>query len=167
MHIADRPLSLADHFRAVVTSLRNGECSYNWNRHVHCNCGLVARSIIPGFCYENVRPLVKEIFLINGSGPTWTEMAKRVCPVTGEPMDVIFSRLWRAGLQREDFEHLENLSNPEILTKMNVSRPIRESEFDFIRYLYAWASLIEQFHEKRLEEVEMRELVESRELVEA
>ena len=80
-------------------------------------------------------------------------MTGRYCSASGLSENEVFRRLFSAGLRPDDFSHLEELSHPEILRRMNLHergrRPVRRSsKADVIQYLRAWALGIEEFHDQ-------------------
>lgn len=183
----NRPLSLAAHFRNVAALIENNLVSYAWDKCEKCNCGLVARSIIG----ESLSEFGRSIEALNPTPDfctNWTRMAEHYCPISGEPMNWVFKKLYLAGMRYEDFGHLEHLSNRAILDRMHTMFQVHRTEKRFLRkpivtieilpeemenrntliaYLKTWATLIEEHNataqtNENLDAVELRPLVESK-----
>lgn len=175
--IGDRPLSLAGHLRHVAQILVESPSSHNWRLGESCNCGLLARSIT-GLTSKGLDSLLEAIKPIRVTQSdkvynTWTSLAARHCPLTGEPEADIFKRLTEAGLEPTDFAHLEYLTHPQLraATRFQLFGKRHKAAPQVARYCLAWASLIEAHHaahsdseptEAQLNAVEHRELVEIR-----
>jgi hypothetical protein len=107
----------------------------------------------------------------NEAMPTWTKMAQVVCPVTGIPENEIFRALHDAGFTAKELCQLEYLSNQDILNRTSIVQGMTFTEFsttghlwwkktvetpkimllphhedhcNLIRYLDAWADMLEE-----------------------
>lgn len=190
--VANRPLSLATHLRAVATHLRNNTLHYDWKFADRCNCGLLARSILGISAKELAVKLEAHghsefaTAEFPSTMPTWRERAANHCPLTGIPRDEIFRGLHAAGLQFRDYTELENQSNAEVReqiarqftiteTKKRMFRsPVevkknvavrKDDHLSLIAYLESWARLIEEYHAAHATTEQHLEVVERRPLV--
>lgn len=187
-NIADRPLTLAAHFRTVATLLRSNVVEYDWYGPHSCNCGLVAQSVLgvsSDTLDKRINALAKKHKL---SDHHWGNLAKHACPITGIPAAGIFSGLKGAGIEFIDFSQLEALSNLDVLARISADKTHvdtkvkrrffradvvetiqKEIEPDerpsLIVYLEAWAAMIEEFHAKNTPTDAALEALESRPLV--
>jgi hypothetical protein len=58
-------------------------------------------------------------------------------------MDLIIGRMIEFGFTQSDLRQLENLSNPEILAQAGVTSFNRNVMSDTVKYMNAWADLLE------------------------
>jgi hypothetical protein len=101
-----------------------------------------------------LRKLLPPIFDQGAFRPTWASMTEGYCSETGLTRNEVFSRLFAAGLRVTDFSHLEELSHPRILARMDpygrTKQPVsRSRKSDVVAYLRSWATGIEEFHDPR------------------
>lgn len=123
-----KKVKLISALKTVIYNLEIGSVNYDWTKTSQCNCGLVSQAILGAGSGElNVllSPVINHFNEQNPEkykkgNPNWQEMVTERCPLTGEPMDVIFKMLYAAGMTREDIFHLENLSDPKILKHTNI-----------------------------------------------
>lgn len=167
MNIADRPLSLAVHLRRVDDLLKHNAVRYEWRQCSDCNCGLVAQAITGKTPSELDELINAEFSRSPYLDRTWTEIAGTLCPITGVPSSILFRQLYDAGMRFEDFSHLENLNNQDIIAKVNTLyfewttqerfflpnkrtktniRMQRSRHSSLRAYLGAWAAMIEEHH---------------------
>jgi hypothetical protein len=76
----------------------------------------------------------------------WNEQLNDYCPTSGLPLDDVISEMIAFGFDADDLKHLERLSDPTILRtfpleERNLKHNIKS---DVVRYLGAWANLLEQ-----------------------
>ena len=86
--------------------------------------------------------------------PTWRSMTEPYCKDSGLTQHEVFSQLLAAGLRPDDFSHLEELSHPEITSRMTPLRRTKAAVFrsrksDVIAYLRTWAVGIEEFRDSQ------------------
>jgi hypothetical protein len=152
--VFDRPLHLAGILDNAADELDRTWFGYEWNDRTRCNCGIVARQVLqttPARLKELLPPIYE-----NGTfRPSWRSMAEAYCCDSGLPRHEVFARLLGAGLHAADFSHLEDLSHPDIVQRMDASRRgarriNRSRKSDVVAYLRAWAGGIEQFHDQAI-----------------
>ncbi len=169
--IGDRPLSLAAHLRAAVDLLLDeAGTQYRWADYASCNCGLLARCITGNSVHE-IRWTASHLASLTAAKSFarvgWTVLAESFCPQTGAPMYLIFQQLLAAGLVTEDFEHLEYLKHPDLISPAWLAeRDHYADRKNAAAYLQKWAETIEAFHAakpaEQIIEVKVGELVEAK-----
>lgn len=122
----DKKITLKEALKVVVHALENDTIKYDWHQISHCNCGLVAQAItgtdlesLDDIYLNDISTSLQEK-LQQENTPTWSEMVKEYCPLTGQPLVAIFEKLYEAGMKREDIAHLEYLSDPKILAASKI-----------------------------------------------
>jgi hypothetical protein len=150
--VFDRPLYLAGILDNAADELKRTWFGYEWNDRTRCNCGIVARQVLEA-SPDRLGQLLPPIYDKGVFRPTWADMTECYCPDSGLARNEVFRALLAAGLRREDFVHLEQLSHPGILALMEphrrTTRPVcRSRKSDVIAYLRAWATGIEELHER-------------------
>jgi len=153
--VFDRPLYLAGVLDNAADELKRTWFGYEWNDRTRCNCGIVARLVMET-SPARLKTLLPPIYANGVFCPTWAAMTESYCPDTGLAQNEVFRALLNAGLRREDFTHLEELSHPRIVDRMEPHRRSRRvvrrsRKSDVIAYLRGWATGIEQFHDRKLE----------------
>jgi hypothetical protein len=111
---------------------------YQWGHMGACNCGFLA---------QRVTRLRKEDIharAMRGHG-NWSEQLNDYCPTSGRPMDDLISDLLAFGFSVEDLQHLERLSDPEVLKAMppGLKYPRHNVKADVVAYLRVWAQTLE------------------------
>ena len=109
---------------------------YEWGHMGSCNCGHLAQNIT-SFTRAEIQQ-----FALQKRGD-WSEQVIDYCPTSGYPMDLIIGRMIEFGFTQSDLRQLENLSNPEILAKAGVTSFNRNVMSDTVKYMNAWADLLE------------------------
>ena len=109
---------------------------YEWGHMGSCNCGHLAQNIT-----SLTRSEIQQ-FALQKRGD-WSEQVIDYCPTSGYPMDLIIGRMIEFGFTQSDLRQLENLSNPEILAKAGVASFNRNVMSDTVKYMNAWADLLE------------------------
>ncbi len=109
---------------------------YEWGHMGSCNCGHLAQNITSFTRAEILQ------FALQKRGD-WSEQVIDYCPTSGYPMDLIIGRMIEFGFSASDLRQLENLSNPEILAKAGVTSFNRNVMSDTVKYMNAWADLLE------------------------
>ena len=109
---------------------------YEWGHMGSCNCGHLAQNIT-SFTRAEIQQ-----FALQKRGD-WSEQVIDYCPTSGYPMDLIIGRMIEFGFTQSDLRQLENLSNPEILGKAGVASFNRNVMSDTVKYMNAWADLLE------------------------
>ncbi len=135
---------LIEALRSTALRLRAGE-TYRWAHQGACNCGHLAQTLTKRSREEIHRAALQK-------AGDWREHAVEYCATSGLPIDHILSEMLAVGLTLEEIEHLERLSDPRVLARL----PAAERHLDFrdredvIRYMEAWAALLEAQLEARL-----------------
>lgn len=109
---------------------------YEWGHMGSCNCGHLAQNVT-SFTRAEIQQ-----FALQKRGD-WSEQVIDYCPTSGYPMDLIIGRMIEFGFTQSDLRQLENLSNPEILAKAGVASFNRNVMSDTVKYMNAWADLLE------------------------
>ncbi|GAB4194833.1 MAG: hypothetical protein OHK0013_00460 [Sandaracinaceae bacterium] len=140
MAIASR--LLVDALRRTVARLEGG-ATFRWTHMGHCNCGHLAQSLTTLSPDEIHRRAIER-------AGDWTTQALEIaegetCPTTGLPMDEVFRTMLDAGLTPRDIADLESLSSPLVLATLPVGQRQldKRRREDAVRYLTAWADLLE------------------------
>jgi hypothetical protein len=144
--VFDRPLHLAGVLDNAADELGRTWLGYEWNDRARCNCGFVARQVMRTSA-EKLKRMLPPIYENGEFRPTWSSMTQRYCPESGMSRHEVFEHLFSAGLRRDDFFHLEELSHPAIVQRMTQSEIRRSRKSDVIAYLRAWAAGIEEFRD--------------------
>lgn len=114
--------------------------SYQWGHMGSCNCGHLVQEI--------TRLTKAEIheYAMRTRGGDWSEQAMDYCPTSGYLMDQVISMMMEAGLETQDFRHLERLSDREVLKRLpEQERCLRHNQReDVIKYLHTWADMLEE-----------------------
>lgn len=123
----------------TATRLESG-AAYSWSHMGRCNCGHLAQTV------TRLQPRDIHRRALRGEG-SWTEQSEHYtpyCPVTGNPLDGVIDRLIEVGLNTNDIQRLEHLSDPKVLKRLpggfrHLQRNRRE---DLILYLRTWAECL-------------------------
>ncbi len=147
--------------RDTAARLRAPDVVYKWSHFGHCNCGHLAQTITGRTAREIYRAAVSRsgdwgeqahrfIVMSDGDRPALDEGAYEpdsvdLCGVTGAPVERVLAEMIGAGLDRDDIDKLEDLSDGEVLRFIGASTTglQRNERADVIRYLEGWASLLE------------------------
>lgn len=116
--------------RITAKAIRDGVVHYNWFRHESCNCGVLAQTIIGKSALalrNSIQPMLSEAALLlmkksSDGSPTWTEMSRVFCPVTGLPENMIFSALADVGFTTTDLRNIEYLRDPSVLARAGIKK---------------------------------------------
>lgn len=128
---------LSDAIKTLVSALENDSIDYNYKYKSMNNVGLLAQAIT-GTSREKLYELyIKELDedykrKYNGYFPTWTGLISDHWPLTAEPSEKLFKKLYDAGLTREDISSLEYLSDYKIL---------RDSDINVENWLYKYTEV--------------------------
>lgn len=130
--------ALIDALRSTADRLLSGS-RYRWTHMGACNCGHLAQTITRR-SHEEIHRLAVE------KAGDWGEHALEYCPQSGYPIDHVLGEMLALGLELEDVEYLEKLSDPRVLRRFEPgerSLSYRDRT-DVVRYLRAWADLLEE-----------------------
>lgn len=128
-------LKVIQALRETATQIATS-CRYEWGHMGSCNCGHLAQNIT-SFTRAEIQQ-----FALQKRGD-WSEQVIDYCPTSGYPMDLIIGRMIEFGFTQSDLRQLENLSNPEILAKAGVASFNRNVMSYTVKYMNAWADLLE------------------------
>lgn len=136
--MAKHTLAMAETLRKTGDLVRSSP-NYQWGHMGSCNCGFLAQEIT-GLSKNVIHQSAME------RPGDWNEQLHDYCPTSGLLMDDIISRILDFGFDADDLKHLERLSDPRILASLPESDRylVRNKKEDVIKYLIAWAALVEQ-----------------------
>ncbi len=130
-------LPLIDALRITAQRLAEG-ADYRWTHMGSCNCGHLAQTVT-----RLDRASLHRMALEKAGD--WSEQARDYCPNSGYPLDHVIRSLLDLGLSTNDLADLERLQNDSVRRRL----PPGERELDHrapqdtVRYLRAWADLLE------------------------
>lgn len=130
---------LIESLRRTAARLRDEAPYYRWTHQGACNCGHLVQTLT-----KKSRREIHEAALQKAGD--WREHAIEYCPTSGYPIDHIIGEMLAVGMTLDEIEHLERLSDPRVLRRL----PAGERGLDFrrredaIRYMEAWADLLEE-----------------------
>jgi hypothetical protein len=129
---------LVDALRRTAARLRGTHAAFRWTHMGACNCGHLAQTLTDRSKDEIHRLAIEK-------AGDWGEHAVEYCATSGYPIDHVLSEMLDAGLELADVEHLERLSDRRVLRTLPAGeRQLdRRSRADAIRYMTAWADLLE------------------------
>jgi len=136
--MAKKNLSVVHVLRRTAEALRqSGE--YQWGHMGSCNCGYLAQQVTK-LKKNQIHSLAMQRY------GDWNEQLNDYCPTSGLPMDDLISEMINFGFDTDDLKHLERLNDKQILDSLPADeRSLRFNvKNDVIKYLNAWASLIEE-----------------------
>lgn len=133
--MAKATLTLVHALRATATRLATG-APYRWSHFGQCNCGNLAQTI------TRLSPAELQRAAFVGSGD-WGEQAREYCPTSGYPLDYVFEALFAMGVEPQDVQRLERLTDARVLRRLGVSQLQHNRRDDVVRYMRAWADLLE------------------------
>jgi len=127
--------ALIDALRQTARRLEDDRSVHRWSHFGLCNCGHLAQTVTQ----QSAAEIQDTLFVLPGD---WGEKAYDACATTGLPMDHLFEQMFALGMDREDFGHLERLSDPAV--RARVPGPLAHTRRrDAVTYLRAWADLLE------------------------
>ena len=129
------PLAVA--LRITADRIEEG-APYQWGHMGQCNCGHLAQTITRRTAAEIHRSALAE------STGEWSEHLRDRCGVSGALIDDVTDALLAFGLTREELAHLEHLSDPRVLARLGVTELVRYRRDHAVRYLRAWAALVDE-----------------------
>ena len=125
MQIQEKKVTpLLEALTVVLAALENDSIEYDPECKTQCNCGLLAQAITEtnsDQLYETYLYDLNNKYLEKyGTYPSWTGLVSEYCPLTGEPSNELFKKLYEAGLSREDISSLEYLADPKIVESAKI-----------------------------------------------
>jgi hypothetical protein len=140
-------LELVDHIRRAANKLAQSE-TYQWGHMGSCNCGFLAQEITKLTKAEiHQRAMARR--------GDWHDQLNDYCPNSGLPIDDAISEMLHAGLDTQDLQHLERLSDPKVLALLRREKRYLKHNLrdDVVLYMKTWANWME---EALLEKIELR-----------
>ena len=101
---------LINAIKKAAKKLRSNS-AYSWGHLGSCNCGHLVQSLTK----LNKDEIHEAAIESNGD---WSEISRKYCDTSGQKIDKIISIMLDEGLNIEDIEYLENLSDPRIIRRM-------------------------------------------------
>lgn len=128
---------LIDVLRQTVVALKDSD-QYQWGHSGACNCGHLAQ-VLTGYDKAQIHYWAMQ------KGGDWTDNAGEYCDTSGYEIDRVIEIMLQAGLQIEDIQDIENLSNPRILRSLPPARRNlqRHVKADVVTYFEAWIALLQ------------------------
>ena len=129
---------LSGALRETADRLSNG-ATYEWGHMGRCNCGHLVQTITSMSDYEIVKSIDFQL-------DEWSEHARDYCEGTGHQVDDLFRTLQELGFGYQDVIHLENLSDPRVLHRLNgAGRYLRRNRVeDVTLYMTTLADLLDE-----------------------
>ena len=125
--------------RSAARKLQRSQ-NYQWGHMGSCNCGYLVQEVT-----QLSKADIHE-YAMRTRGGDWSEQALDFCPSSGYLMDQVISYMLEAGMDIEDFKHLERLSDQEVLRRLPVAERTLRHNFkeDVVKYMNVWADLLEE-----------------------
>jgi hypothetical protein len=147
--------SLIQAIRRAANKISTGN-SYHWGNMGNCNCGHLAQELTNLSASQIHEQALKKY-------GDWEIQCIEYCPKSKLPIDTIITTMLEAGLDLEDIQNLERLSDKTILNRLperrsNLRYNIKE---DVVTYLNTWANMLE---EKLLENIKLSQINECYEI---
>ena len=150
--------TLAAALRKAARRIADRRYGYNFNHMTNCNCGVLAQVVMgvdrrelyeirDAACLEaagrGAAALPPEV-LGNYWDGIWS-CAKDVvrCPLTNLPVGTILRALGDVGMTAQDLHDLELLDNVDVLRAAGLKVPEADRAKHVVRYMRAWADLID------------------------
>ncbi len=130
---------LIDALRVTAARLEDPSTRYQWAHMGACNCGQLAQTITAIPRAEIHRRALER-------AGDWGEQSVEHCPTSGLPIDHVLTAMLDVGLELGDVTHLERLSDRRVLARFPVEarRLSFRAREDVVRYLRAWADLLDE-----------------------
>ena len=129
---------LINAIKKAAKKLRSNS-AYSWGHLGSCNCGHLVQSLTK-LSKDEIHEAALE------KTGDWSELSRNYCDNSGLKIDKIIKIMLNEGLNLEDIEYLENLSDPRIIRKMKVDiKSLRRNDPLFVvNYLEVWAEILEE-----------------------
>lgn len=128
---------LVQALRDTAAALRTSD-QYRWSSFSACNCGHLVQTV------TGMEPARIREAAFSSPGD-WGQQAREYCPGTGLELEHVFETLFSLGLDRDDFGHLERLSDRRVLRRIGLDVALHHNRRqDVARYVEAWADLLEE-----------------------
>ncbi len=131
-------VKLIDILQQTVAMLESSD-QYQWGHSGACNCGHLAQ-VITGYDKAQIHYWAMQ------KGGDWTDNSADYCDSSGYEIDRVIEIMLGVGLQLEDIQDIENLSNPRILAHLpNGKKSLNHNQKDdVLLYFRTWIDLLEQ-----------------------
>ncbi|MEQ8927838.1 MAG: hypothetical protein RLO81_18625 [Fulvivirga sp.] len=148
--MARATLNIVNVLRRTASKLASSK-NYQWGHMGSCNCGFLAQEITQ----ISSADIHKRAMQKYGD---WNEQLNDYCPTSGLLMDDLISTMLNFGFDSDDLKHLEKLSDKNVLHSLPLEERYlnHNRKEDVIKYLKAWAALLE---EKLVEDIELENVV--------
>jgi hypothetical protein len=122
--------------RDAAARLEDESVFYSWYYCESCNCGVLAQSAL------GVNTLGLVDLILGTSNGYWSDKASYAyCGTTGLPLPEVFRRLSECGLEKWDYDNIEQLKSPEVLA---ITGPLeKDNPAHVAKYFLAQADLLE------------------------
>lgn len=130
-------LELVTALRATAAHLEAG-ATYKWSHFGQCNCGHLAQTV------TRLSPQELQTAAFATREGDWGEQARDYCPTSQYPLDYVLGRLFAIGMEPEDVQHLERLSDRKVLAQAGVEALSHTRRDHVVLYMRAWADLLEK-----------------------
>lgn len=129
---------LIDILQQTIALLERSE-QYQWGHSGACNCGHLAQ-VITGHDKSQIHYWAMQ------KGGDWTDNAGDYCQSSGYEIDRVIEIMLQVGLQIEDIQDIETLSNPKVLAHLPAEKRqlSHNKKEDVIFYFQTWVALLEQ-----------------------
>lgn len=135
---------LAAALREAARRIEAREVRYSWGALHSCNCGVLAQVIVG--CDEaelGLQLYGPEHAQVGFFYGCWDSVDRKcTCPLTGLPMGTVLRALGDAGMTAKDLADLEDLKGEQVIASLGECVD-REDPSDVIRYMRAWADLLD------------------------
>ena len=132
-----QPSRLAVALRLTAERIAAG-APYQWGHMGQCNCGHLAQTVTQRSAAQIHRSA------IDANTGEWSEHLNDYCGATGALIDDVTRALLDFGFGARELQHLEYLSDHGVLARLGVSSLVRSEREDAVRYLRAWADLVDE-----------------------
>lgn len=131
--------TLINALQTTADNLEHG-APYQWGHMGSCNCGNLAQTIT-GYTKQEIHAQAMQKY------GDWNTQIQSYCPISGLHIDQIVRIMLEQGLTTSDLQHLERLSDPEILAQLPAqNRNLKHNNKQHVvLYLRTWADML---HEK-------------------
>lgn len=122
----------------TIDALENGS-TYQWGHMGQCNCGHLVHALTKLPKAEIHAAALKR-------AGDWGQQAIDYCPTSGYPLDHIITTMLEAGLDLDDIDHLEQLSDPRVLSRLPIeARWLKQNRReDAITYMKTWYDMLHE-----------------------
>ena len=128
---------LVEALRETAGRLQEKQTRYEWGHMGRCNCGHLVQTVTDMTDTEIVQSVDHQL-------DEWSEHARDYCEGTGHRVEDIFVTLEGIGFNYKDMAHLEYLSDPKVLGRLQNRRLYRNNREDVSVYMSTLADVLEE-----------------------